>query len=76
MKKQKKQGQKGKKKKESNRNKGLDSITCNICKIVFTDQESKTFYCDTYKLWFCTIWTNVMDACPKFLSSKDAEDVS
>ena len=34
-------GKKGKKNKESNTNKSLDSITCNICKTIFTDEESK-----------------------------------
>ena len=46
---------KGKKgKKDNNIIKGLDSITCNICKTVFTGEESKVICCDRCELWFCT----------------------
>ena len=69
-------GKKGKKNKESNTNKSLDSITCNICKTIFTDEESKILCCDRCELWFCTSCANVTNAGYKFLSSKEAEDVA
>ena len=69
-------GKKGKKNKESNTNKSLDSITCNMCKTIFTDEESKILCCDRCELWFCTSCANVTNAGYKFLSSKEAEDVA
>ena len=69
-------GKKGKKNKESNTNKSLDSITCNICKTIFTDEESKILFCDRCELWFCTSCANVTNAGYTFLSSKEAEDVA
>ena len=69
-------GKKGKKNKESNTNKSLDSITCNICKTIFTDEESKILCCDRCELWFCTSCANVTNAGYMFLSSKEAEDVA
>ena len=70
-------GKKGKKmKKESNSNKKLDSITCSTCKTVFTDQESKILCCDRCELWFYISCANVTDMCYKFLSSKDAIDIT
>ena len=55
-------GKKGKKNQESNTNKSLDSITCNICKTIFTDEESKILCCDRCELWFCTSCVNVTNA--------------
>ena len=69
-------GKKGKKNKESNTNKCLDSITCNICKTIFTDEESKILCCDRCELCFCTSCASVTNAGYKFLSSKEAEDVA
>ena len=69
-------GKKGKNNKESNTNKSLDSIICNICKTIFTDEESKILCCDRCELRFCTSWANVTNVDYKFLSSKEAEDVA
>lgn len=69
-------GKKGKKSKESSANKELDSITCNTCKKVFTEEDSKILCCDRCELWFCITCANVTEACYKFLASKDAEDIA